>query len=215
MSSIHIEQNGVTRTFVCSGGRDAAVRLCGARAIPSRSLRRKRAAAASAACRSTVCRASRAGSTRRTATPSHCRRAPTVRSSPAPCRRQPVSRGARAVPPPSISARRPSSRGCTTFRIRRRARHLQRLERAGRPTGPDVISRIQYTLEQPDGLQELSQRSREQVWALIGRALVRCGRDAGHAARDHARRQHRHAASLRRIQRARHRRRAVSAGDAL
>ena len=45
------------------------------------------------------------------------------------------------------------------------------------PYGADVISRIQYTLEQPDGLQELSQRSREQVWALIERALVRCGRD--------------------------------------
>lgn len=29
------------------------------------------------------------------------------------------------------------------------------------PYGADVISRIQYTLEQPDGLQELSQRSRE------------------------------------------------------
>ena len=46
------------------------------------------------------------------------------------------------------------------------------------PYGADVISRIQYTLEQPDGLQELSQRSREQVWALIERTLVRCGRDA-------------------------------------
>lgn len=46
------------------------------------------------------------------------------------------------------------------------------------PYGADVISRIQYTLEQPDGLQELSQRSREQVWALIGRALARCGRAA-------------------------------------
>ena len=46
------------------------------------------------------------------------------------------------------------------------------------PYGADVISRIQYTLEQPDGLQELSQRSREQVWSLIERALVRCGRDA-------------------------------------
>ena len=45
------------------------------------------------------------------------------------------------------------------------------------PYGADVISRIQYTLEQPDGLQELSQRSREQVWALTARALVRCGRD--------------------------------------
>ena len=46
------------------------------------------------------------------------------------------------------------------------------------PYGADVISRIQYTLEQPDGLQELSQRSREQVWALIGHALARCGRAA-------------------------------------
>ena len=46
------------------------------------------------------------------------------------------------------------------------------------PYGADVISRIQYTLEQPDGLQELSQRSREQVWSLIGRALARCGREA-------------------------------------
>ena len=46
------------------------------------------------------------------------------------------------------------------------------------PYGADVISRIQYTLEQPDGLQELSQRSREQVWALIERALARCGREA-------------------------------------
>ena len=42
------------------------------------------------------------------------------------------------------------------------------------PYGADVISRIQYTLEQPGGLQELSQRSREQVWALIERALARC-----------------------------------------
>ena len=46
------------------------------------------------------------------------------------------------------------------------------------PYGADVISRIQYTLEQPDGLQDLSQRSREQVWALIERALARCGRAA-------------------------------------
>lgn len=46
------------------------------------------------------------------------------------------------------------------------------------PYGADVISRIQYTLEQPGGLQELSQRSREQVWALIERALARCGREA-------------------------------------
>ena len=46
------------------------------------------------------------------------------------------------------------------------------------PYGADVISRIQYTLEQPDGLQELSQRSREQVWALIGHALARCSRGA-------------------------------------
>ena len=44
--------------------------------------------------------------------------------------------------------------------------------------GADVISRIQYTLEQPGGLQELSQRSREQVWALIERVLARCGREA-------------------------------------
>lgn len=44
------------------------------------------------------------------------------------------------------------------------------------PYGADVISRIQYALEQPDGLQELSQRIREQIWALISGALTRCGR---------------------------------------
>ena len=44
------------------------------------------------------------------------------------------------------------------------------------PYGADVISRIQYTLEQPDGLQELSQRIREQIWALVSGALTRCGR---------------------------------------
>ena len=44
------------------------------------------------------------------------------------------------------------------------------------PYGADVISRIQYTLEQPDGLQELSQRIREQIWALVSGALTRSGR---------------------------------------
>lgn len=44
------------------------------------------------------------------------------------------------------------------------------------PYGADVISRIQYTLEQPDGLNELSQRIRAQVWALVSDALARSGR---------------------------------------
>lgn len=44
------------------------------------------------------------------------------------------------------------------------------------PYGADVISRVQYTLEQPDGLNELSQRIRAQVWALVSDALARSGR---------------------------------------
>ena len=44
------------------------------------------------------------------------------------------------------------------------------------PYGADVISRIQYTLEQPDGLNELSQRIRAQVRALVSDALARSGR---------------------------------------
>lgn len=46
------------------------------------------------------------------------------------------------------------------------------------PYGADVISRIQYTLEHPDGLRELSQHSRGQIWTLVGAALARCGRTA-------------------------------------
>ena len=44
------------------------------------------------------------------------------------------------------------------------------------PYGTDVISRVQFTLEQPDGLDELSQRIRAQVWALVSDALARSGR---------------------------------------
>lgn len=44
------------------------------------------------------------------------------------------------------------------------------------PYGADVISRIQYTLERPDSLHELSQRIRAQVWALVSAALARSGR---------------------------------------
>ena len=52
------------------------------------------------------------------------------------------------------------------------------------PYGADVISRIQYTLEKPDGLPELSRRIREQiVGAGIGRACAQRPH-AGHAARD-------------------------------
>lgn len=47
------------------------------------------------------------------------------------------------------------------------------------PYGADVISRIQYTLEQPDGLPELSRRIREQIWALVSDALARSGRTPG------------------------------------
>ncbi len=42
--------------------------------------------------------------------------------------------------------------------------------------GADVISRIQYTLEHENGVDELSVRIREQVWSLIQGALERCGR---------------------------------------
>ena len=44
--------------------------------------------------------------------------------------------------------------------------------------GADVISRIQYTLEQENGLSELSDRSREQVWGLLCDGLNRAGRRA-------------------------------------
>ena len=47
------------------------------------------------------------------------------------------------------------------------------------PYGADVISRIQYTLEKPDGLPELSRRIREQIWALVSDALARSGRTPG------------------------------------
>lgn len=46
--------------------------------------------------------------------------------------------------------------------------------------GADVISRIQYTLENPDGLAELSQCIREQITELLRQAL----RDAGHGRND-------------------------------
>ena len=42
--------------------------------------------------------------------------------------------------------------------------------------GADVISRIQYTLERADGLRELSERIRAQVWALIRGLLKKAGR---------------------------------------
>lgn len=42
MSSIHIEQNGVTRTLSGSGGRDAAVRFAARGLFHPRRLRRKR-----------------------------------------------------------------------------------------------------------------------------------------------------------------------------
>lgn len=41
------------------------------------------------------------------------------------------------------------------------------------PYGADVISRIQYTLEQDGGLEELSKRSREQVWSMAEELLRR------------------------------------------
>ena len=44
------------------------------------------------------------------------------------------------------------------------------------PYGADVISRIQYTLERPDGLEELSRRIRAQVWQLLSDALTQAGR---------------------------------------
>ena len=47
------------------------------------------------------------------------------------------------------------------------------------PYGADVISRIQYTLEQPDGLPELSRRIREQIWALVSDTLAHSGRTPG------------------------------------
>lgn len=47
------------------------------------------------------------------------------------------------------------------------------------PYGADVISRILYTLEHPDGLPELSRRIREQIWALVSDALARSGRTPG------------------------------------
>ena len=42
--------------------------------------------------------------------------------------------------------------------------------------GADVISRIQYTLERADGLRELSERIRAQVWELIRGLLEMAGR---------------------------------------
>lgn len=45
--------------------------------------------------------------------------------------------------------------------------------------GADVISRIQYTLERADGLRELSERIRAQVWALIRGLLKKAGRGKG------------------------------------
>lgn len=42
--------------------------------------------------------------------------------------------------------------------------------------GGDVISRIQYTMDTPDGLQELSRIIRAQVEDMINRALEDCGR---------------------------------------
>ena len=46
------------------------------------------------------------------------------------------------------------------------------------PYGADVISRIQYTLERPDGLEELSRRIRAQVWQMLTEALRSAGRPA-------------------------------------
>ncbi len=43
--------------------------------------------------------------------------------------------------------------------------------------GGDVISRIQHTIDTPDGLNELSRIIRGQVSELISSALGRCGRD--------------------------------------
>lgn len=42
--------------------------------------------------------------------------------------------------------------------------------------GGDVISRIQYTMDTPDGLQELSRIIRAQVEDMISRALEDCGK---------------------------------------
>lgn len=44
------------------------------------------------------------------------------------------------------------------------------------PYGADVISRIQYTLERPEGLRELSRCIRTQVWSLVQELLGRAGR---------------------------------------
>lgn len=47
------------------------------------------------------------------------------------------------------------------------------------PYGADVISRIQFTLEQESGVRELSQCIRRQVWNMIQRALTECHRQIG------------------------------------
>ena len=48
----------------------------------------------------------------------------------------------------------------------------QRAWNAQAPYGADVISRIQHTLDTPQGLKELSGRIREQIWSLVEAALA-------------------------------------------
>lgn len=44
------------------------------------------------------------------------------------------------------------------------------------PYGADVISRMAYTMENEGGLEELSRKSREQVWEMVLQGMADCGR---------------------------------------
>ncbi len=52
----------------------------------------------------------------------------------------------------------------------------QRAWNAQAPYGADVISRIQHTMDTPEGLKELSGRIREQIWTLLEAALSAANR---------------------------------------
>ena len=54
----------------------------------------------------------------------------------------------------------------------------QRAWNAQAPYGADVISRIQHTLDTPQGFSELSGRIRGQIWAMLEAALSAAGRQA-------------------------------------
>ena len=79
------------------------------------------------------------------------------------------------MPPRSISAQRRWPCGFTSLQTDASERTLSAWN-AQAAYGGDVISRIQYTMDTPDGLQELSRIIRAQVEDMINRALEDCGR---------------------------------------